>query len=78
MANSNKSIFLGLILIFCFYFSQAQPGGGPGGPPCGSPPCGGGAGGGPPVPITGIEMLLMAGGALGLKRFMASKKSKNT
>jgi hypothetical protein len=75
MASKNKSIFLGLVLTFCFYCSQAQPGVGPGGGPPGG---GGNPGGGPPVPITGIEILLVAGGALGLKRFMASKKSKNT
>jgi hypothetical protein len=32
----------------------------------------------PDVPITGIEILLAAGGALGIKRLIANKKSKNT
>ena len=41
----------------------AQPGGGnPGG-------------GGPPVPITGIEVLIGLGGALGLKKMMSKKKN---
>lgn len=30
----------------------------------------------PDVPITGIEILLALGGALGIKRLMGSKKSK--
>ena len=34
-------------------------------------------GGDPDVPITGIEILLMAGGALGIKRLMGNKKSKD-
>lgn len=33
-------------------------------------------GGDPDVPITGIEILLALGGALGIKRLMGSKKSK--
>lgn len=74
MASFNKSIFLGLILTLCCYVSQAQPGVGPGGPPGGG---GGNPGGGTPVPITGIEILLVAGSVLGIKRFLASKKSKN-
>ena len=70
MSCLNKTIFLGLVLNLSFYVSQAQPGSGPGGPP------GGGGSGNPgPVPITGIEILLVAGGALGLKRLIASKKS---
>lgn len=75
MASLIRTIFLGLVLTFCFYCSLAQPGVGPGGGPPGG---GGNPGGGTPVPITGIEILLIAGGALGFKRFIASKKSKNS
>lgn len=48
----------------------AQPGGG--GNPCPFPPCN------PDVPITGIEVLLGLGTALGLKKLFTSKeKSQN-
>jgi len=48
----------------------AQPGGG--GNPCPFPPCN------PDVPISGIEILLAAGGLLGAKRILGlNKKSKN-
>lgn len=48
----------------------SQPGGG--GNPCPFPPCN------PDVPITGIEILLGLGGALGVKRLLGVKeKSKN-
>lgn len=30
----------------------------------------------PPVPITGIEILLMAGGALGIKRLLDNRRTK--
>jgi len=47
----------------------AQPGGG--GNPCPFPPCN------PDVPISGIEILLAAGGVLGIKRILgAMKRSK--
>lgn len=34
-------------------------------------------GGDPDVPLTGIEWLLLAGGALGVKRFFSRKKKGN-
>ncbi|WKZ61629.1 MAG: hypothetical protein QY309_09055 [Cyclobacteriaceae bacterium] len=34
-------------------------------------------GGDPDVPLTGIEWLLLAGGALGIKRFLSRKKEGN-
>lgn len=34
-------------------------------------------GGDPDVPLTGVEWLLLAGGALGIKRFLSRKKEGN-
>ena len=34
-------------------------------------------GGDPDVPLTGVEWLLLAGGALGIKRFLFRKKEGN-
>lgn len=34
-------------------------------------------GGDPDVPLTGIEWLMLAGGALGIKRFLSRKKEGN-
>lgn len=52
------------IFIILSSIAWAQPGDPcPGGPPCD-----------PDVPITGIEWLLAAGAALGMKRFLNSKK----
>ena len=34
-------------------------------------------GGDPDVPLTGIEWLLLAGGALGIKRFLSRNKEGN-
>ena len=34
-------------------------------------------GGDPDVPLTGVEWLLIAGGALGVKRFFSRKKEGN-
>lgn len=64
-----KRLFLITLLVVSGVVGQlnAQPGSGPGG-------------GGPPgsVPITGIEILLAAGGVLGIKRIMGfNRKSKN-
>lgn len=48
----------------------AQPGGG--GNPCPFPPCN------PDVPISGIEILLAAGGVLGVKKLLGlNRKPKN-
>jgi hypothetical protein len=63
-----------LILVCCFSIlsvamSYAQP--------CvpGDPGCD--PGGGEPVPISGIEILLVAGGALGVKRILGLVKKSN-
>lgn len=41
----------------------------------GAQPTGGGPGGGaPPVPITGIEWLLVAGGLLGARKLLMSRR----
>jgi hypothetical protein len=68
---------LRIILIFGLLVSvnslRAQPGG-PGG--CGTPnkpPCDPGP---PPVPLSGIEILLGAGALLGAKRFLGNRKQK--
>ncbi len=55
---------VGVFILFGFIFRvSAQPtGGGPGG------------GGDPDVPIGGIELLLIAGGALGVRRFLKKDK----
>lgn len=42
----------------------------------GQPGGGGNPGGGPPVPITGIEILIALGGFFGLKKLLESKKSR--
>jgi hypothetical protein len=58
--------FTGVIVyslsVVCGY---AQPGGG------------GPGGGGEPVPISGIEILLAAGGLLGIKKFLHYRKHKH-
>jgi hypothetical protein len=60
-------VFALVILVFPVY---AQPGGG--GNPCPFPPCN------PDVPISGIEVLLVAGGVLGVKRILGLiRKPKN-
>ncbi|MBL3655370.1 hypothetical protein JL102_04460 [Fulvivirga sp. 2943] len=59
------SILFFLIAI-CPYEIFAQGGGGGVPPP--NPPA--------PVPIGGIELLLIAGGALGLKKIISSQKNK--
>ncbi len=55
-------ILITLFLIFLSMNSMAQPGD---------------PGGDPDVPITGIEILLALGGALGIKHLIGSKKSKD-
>jgi hypothetical protein len=56
------------VLAFLFsiltFFAFGQPGGGP--PP--DP--------GTPVPLGGIEILLLAGAAIGIKKIMREKKSR--
>jgi hypothetical protein len=51
---------ISLLVFYCFLFFNvmAQPGGG------------GDPGGGEPVPIQGVIILLIAGGALGVKKFL--------
>lgn len=55
--------FIVSIILFITVSTYAQPGGG------GNP---GAGGGGPPVPISGIEILLAAGGILGIWRTIKS------
>ena len=68
-----------LILLFCLFFIVSK-----GQPPCGTPPCGPSdqACNGPnppancpnnPVPIGGIEYLVIAGVSLGIYRFKKSR-----
>ena len=53
-----------LILLFTSTLVSAQPG-----PPCGTPPCGGPGGNpGPPVPLSGIELIIAAGAAYGARK----------
>jgi hypothetical protein len=61
-----KRILLSFIALAISIFCFSQPG------PPGDP-----AGGVKPdtVPITGIEILIVAGGLLGIKRFLKDKKS---
>jgi hypothetical protein len=60
MPSFNRLFLLGAIL-FCCSNLNAQPGGGDPG------------GGEKPVPISGIEILLAAGGLLGLKKFLVKR-----
>ncbi len=61
--RSYLSLLITLFLILLNLVTMAQPGDG---------------GGDPDVPITGIEILLAAGGVLGIKRIMGfNRKSKN-
>ncbi|UII24855.1 hypothetical protein LVD15_16265 [Fulvivirga maritima] len=55
-------LFLLIAIYPCVVFAQG------GGVPPPNPPA--------PVPIGGIELLLMAGGALGLKKIISSRKKK--
>lgn len=41
-------------------------------------PAGGGPAGEPAVPITGIEFLIAAGGALGIRKLIIAKRSKSS
>jgi hypothetical protein len=59
----NKRFLVALITTVCFLkVADAQPGD---------------PGGDPDVPITGIEILVGAGGALGLKKAWDNRKKKN-
>lgn len=70
MSRNLRNLLLLILLLVSFMTLigslqpiYAQPGGG--GNPCpGGPPCN------PNVPISGIEILLAAGGVLGIKRFL--------
>jgi hypothetical protein len=59
-----RPLFILTIILISSWSAIAQPtGGGPGG-------------GGPPVPISGIEILIAVGGLIGLKKIFDSRKSK--
>ena len=60
-------LLLFVALIFVNVNLMAQPGGGH---PCPKPPCP------PPVPITGIEILLAGGVALGVRKLVKNKRTK--
>jgi hypothetical protein len=59
-----KFLFLAFILLSSAV-AKTQPGSGPPGNP-----------GNPDVPITGIEILIGAGGAFGLKKILENRKKK--
>ena len=62
LRSLHLSILIILFLVMANFFAMAQPGGGDEDPD---------------VPITGIEILLAAGGVLGIKRIMGfNRKSK--
>ncbi|MBX2898824.1 MAG: hypothetical protein KF775_04215 [Cyclobacteriaceae bacterium] len=67
---STRIFRLGLSVLGCLLLATqvfAQPGDPcPGGPPCD-----------PDVPISGIEILVLVGGALGLGKFFVSKGNRN-
>ena len=87
--NIRKWIIALVFLIaggFAFSDLNAQPNPAPGPPenpgggrPGGGPP-GGGPGGPPPprVPISGVEILLLAGGAFGIKKIIDTRKKGQT
>ncbi len=60
----NKGFLVALIITIACFFNEAKAQ--PGDP-----------GGDPDVPITGIEILIGAGGALGLKKAWDNRKKKN-
>lgn len=62
--NLNKKLIALSVILFQVSVVLAQPGGG------------GDPGGGQPVPITGLEILLAAGGILGIRRFWKSDSKK--
>lgn len=61
------------LLLISAFAGFAQPGGGGppggGGAPCANPPCN-------PVPITGIELLIGMGAALGVRTVINKKRGK--
>jgi hypothetical protein len=57
-----KCLFLAALL-FCFFHISAQPGD---------------PGGDPDVPISGVEILLGVGGALGIKRILQKRRIKGS
>jgi hypothetical protein len=73
--NEKKLLGFAFLVITCVILVgiqpiYAQPGGG--GNPCpGGPPCD------PDVPISGIEILLFLGGALGLRKYFSSRKKQD-
>ncbi len=68
---NNISLFFLLTLAIVIVVGLLQPAWAqPPGNPCpGGPPCD------PDVPITGIEILIALGGALGIRKFLTSKKN---
>jgi len=68
---NNVSLFFLLTLAIVILVGSIQPVWAQPGDPCpGGPPCN------PDVPISGIEILLVLGGALGLRKFVKSKSVK--
>jgi hypothetical protein len=65
---TKQKILTILLLVSSLTWVQAQPGGGPGG--------GGDPGHGRPVPISGIEVLLVLGGILGVRKHLKSPSRK--
>ncbi|ELR70621.1 hypothetical protein C900_03602 [Fulvivirga imtechensis AK7] len=57
-----KSIFVSILVLFFTFSLRAQPGD-PGG-------------GGKPVPIGGVELLLLAGGALGIRKIVKQHRKR--
>jgi len=57
---------LAVLLFLTLHIAHGQPGGG-----------GPGGGGDPDVPITGIGILLAAGGVLGMRKLIRSKKKSD-
>jgi len=60
--NNRKAVLILSFLVLLLNYGYSQPGGG------------GDPGGGQPVPISGIELLLGLGAALGVKRLLGLRK----